>query len=55
MDRYLKYKQVSRVQLFGEDDLLKSVSSSVYKTSDSTYTNGKLMRSALNCSLNHIK
>lgn len=55
MDRYIKYKQVSRVQLFGEDDLLKSVSSSVYKTSDSTYTNGKLMRFSLNGSLNHIK
>ena len=23
MDRYIKYKQVSRVQLFGEDDILK--------------------------------
>lgn len=55
MDRYIKYKQVSRVQLFGEDDLLKSVNSSVYKTSDSTYTNGKLMRFSLNGSLNHIK
>ena len=55
MDRYIKYKQVSRVQLFGEDDLLKSVTSSVYKTSDSTYTNGKLMRFSLNGSLNHIK
>lgn len=55
MDRYIKYKQVSRVQLFGEDDLLKSVSSSVYKTSDSIYTNGKLMRFSLNGSLNHIK
>ena len=55
MNRYIKYKQVSRVQLFGEDDLLKSVTSSVYKTSDSTYTNGKLMRFSLNGSLNHIK
>ena len=55
MDRYIKYKQVSRVQFFGEDDLLKSVTSSVYKTSDSTYTNGKLMRFSLNGSLNHIE
>ena len=55
MDRYIKYKQVSRIQLFGDDDLLKSANSSVYKTSDSTYTNGKLMRFSLNGSLNHIK
>jgi len=55
MDRYFKYKQVSRIQLFGEDDLLKSANSSVYKTSDSTYTNGKLMRFSLNAALNHIK
>ena len=55
MDRYSKYKQVSRIQLFGDDDLLKSANSSVYKTSDSTYTNGKLMRLSLNGSLNHIK
>ena len=54
MDRYIKYKQVSRIQLFGDDDLFKSVTSSVYKTSDSTYTNGKLMRFSLNGSLNHI-
>ncbi len=29
VDRYLKYKQVGRIQLFGDDDLLKSVTSSV--------------------------
>jgi hypothetical protein len=55
VDRYLKYKQVGRIQLFGDDDLLKSVTSSVYRTPDSSFTNGKIMRFSLNGALNHIK
>lgn len=55
MDRYIKYKQVARVQLFGDDDLFKNNSSSVYKTSDSNFTNGKIMRFSLNGALNHVK
>jgi len=55
MDRYIKYKQVARIQLFGDDDLLKGSTSSVYKTTDSTFTNGKTMRFSLNGALNHVK
>ena len=55
MNRYIKYKQVARIQLFGDDDVLKNVASSAYKTSDSTLTNCKLMRFNLNGALNHVK
>ena len=55
LDRYIKYKQVGRIQLFGDDDLFKSSSNSVYKTSDSSFTNGKLLRFSLNGALNHVR
>ena len=55
MNRYIKYKQVARIQLFADDDVLKSAASSVYKLSDSTLPNCKLMRFNVNGALNHVK
>ena len=55
MNRYIKYKQVARIQLFADDDVLKTAASSVYKLSDSTFPNSKQMRFNLNGALNHVK
>ena len=53
MDRNIKYKQVCRIQLFGDDDINTS-SSSQYIVSG-TYTNAKRMRFILNNALNDLK
>ena len=53
MDRNIKYKQVCRVGLFGDDDI-NTTTGSQYSTG-SAYTNSKRMRFTLNNSLNDLK
>ena len=52
MNRNIKYKQVCRLQLFGDDDI-NTNSNSQYSLNGITY--GKHMRFALNNSLNDLK
>lgn len=52
MDRNIKYKQVCRIQLFGDDDINTSTNSQ-YSSNGIVY--GKRMRFALNNSLNDLK
>ena len=53
MDRNIKYKQVCRVGLFGDDDI--NTSTGTQYSIGGTYTNSKRMRFALNNSLNDVK
>jgi len=52
--KYTKYKTRVRLCLTGDDDLFGSNSSSTYKTTGSTYTNGKRIRFNLNSAFNDI-
>ena len=53
VDRNIKYKQICRVGLFGDDDI-NTTTGSQYSTG-STYTNSKRMRFTLNNALNDLK
>ena len=53
MDRSIKYKQLCRIYLFGDDDI-NSTSNFQY-SQGSSFTNSKRMRFALNNSLNDLK
>ena len=55
MNRNVKYKQVCRLLLHGEDDLLKSSTTSLYNCNNDGFINSKLMRFTLNNSLNNVK
>jgi len=52
--KYTKYKTRVRLCLTGDDDLFGSNSSSTYKTTGSSYTNGKTIRFNLNSAFNDI-
>ena len=53
MDRNIKYKQVCRIGLYGDDDI--NTNSGTQYSLGGTYTNGKRMRFALNNALNDLK
>ena len=53
MNRNIKYKQVCRIGLFGDDDI-NTTTGTQYSTG-SAFTNSKRMRFALNNSLNDLK
>jgi hypothetical protein len=53
MNRNIKYKQVCRIGLFGDDDI--NTSTNTQYSVNSIYTNSKRMRFALNNSLNDVK
>lgn len=55
MPFYQKYKTVSRIQLFGDDDLWATNQGSAYMTPGSNYVNGKKMRFNLNGVMNDIR
>ncbi len=55
MSVYQKYKTVSRLQLFGDDDIWASNTNSVYKTEGSSFTNGKRMRFNLKGAMNDVR
>jgi hypothetical protein len=49
--RYTKYKTRAKIVLTGDDDLYSNNSGSTYKTTGSSYTNGKTIRFNLNGAL----
>jgi hypothetical protein len=53
--RYTKYKTRAKIVLTGDDDLYSSNSGSTYKTTGSSYTNGKTIRFNLNGGFNDVK
>ncbi len=53
--RYTKYKTRAKIVLTGDDDLYANNAGSIYKTTGSTYTNGKTIRFNLNGSFNDVK
>ncbi len=55
MNRNVKYKQVCRLHLSGEDDLLINSTSSQYSCNNNGIINSKRMRFSLNNSLNDVK
>lgn len=55
MSVYQKFKTVTRLQLFGDDDVLASNTNSVYKTEGSNFTNGKRMRFNLKGAMNDVR
>ena len=53
--RYTKYKTRAKIVLTGDDDLYANNTGSTYKTTGSSYTNGKTIRFNLNGSFNDVK
>ena len=53
--RYTKYKTRAKLVLTGDDDLFGNNAGSTYKTTGSSYTNGKTIRFNLNGSFNDVK
>ena len=53
--RYTKYKTRAKIVLTGDDDLYSNNSGSTYKTTGSSYTNGKTIRFNLNGAFNDVK
>ena len=53
--RYTKYKTRVKAVLTADDDLYANNAGSTYKTTGSTYTNGKTIRFNLNGSFNDVK
>ena len=53
--RYTKYKTRAKIVLTGDDDLFGNNPGSTYKTTGSTYTNGKTIRFNLNGAFNDVK
>ena len=53
--RYTKYKTRAKIVLTGDDDLFANNAGSTYKTTGSTYTNGKTIRFNLNGAFNDVK
>jgi hypothetical protein len=54
MNRNIKYKQVCRLILNCNDDLLKSSTSSQYSCTNNAFFNSKIIRSSLNNSLSDV-
>ena len=52
--RYTKYKTRAKVVLTGDDDLYANNTGSTYKTTGSTFTNGKTIRFNLNGAFNDV-
>ena len=52
--RYTKYKTRAKIVLTGDDDLYSNNSGSTYKTTGSSYTNGKTIRFNLNGAFNDV-
>ena len=53
MNRNIKYKQVCRIGIFGDDDIYTTTSSQY--SSGGNFTNSKRMRFPLNNALNDLK
>ena len=53
--RYTKYKTRAKLVLTADDDVFANNTGSTYKTTGSTYTNGKTIRFNLNGSFNDVK
>ena len=52
--KYTKYKTRAKLVLTGDDDLYSTNSGSTYKTTGSSYTNGKTIRFNLNGAFNDV-
>ena len=53
--KYIKYKTRTKIVLCGDDDVYKNSSTSLYKSLNSNYTNGKNLRFNLNGALNDLQ
>jgi hypothetical protein len=53
--RYTKYKTRAKLILTGDDDMFGNNTGSTYKTTGSSYINGKTIRFNLNGALNDVK